>query len=120
MVVLAFLIFLFAVSLRFQKVNEQIQKVADDVASIFRPLSQLIAVFLIVQGVLDASDADWGNLVLFGSFIALGLAFALSGLVKDIISYFFIRLKDIYKEGDFIYHQKELYQVRNLTWMFTE
>lgn len=122
MTVVSFLNVLFAVSLKIQKKkgNESVQLVADDVAGVFVPLTRVIAVFLIVQGVLDESGADWNNLVLFGSFIALGLAFALGGLVKDIISYFFIRMKNIFKEGDFIYYHGQLFQVRSVTWMFTE
>jgi small-conductance mechanosensitive channel len=116
---LSFLIWLFAVHLYFAGMPDQIKHLISDLSYVFRPLSTLIVVFLVVEGVLEESKSDWGNLVLLGSFIALGLAFGLSGLVKDIMCYFLIRTKNIFAEQDFIYYNGEIYQVTQIGWLFT-
>lgn len=117
---LSFLILLFAVHLYFAGMNEQIRHLANDLSYVFRPVANFIVVFLVVEGVLEESKSDWGNLVLLGSFVALGLAFGLSGMVKDIVCYFLIRTKNIFEEEDFIYYNGEIYQVRVIGWFFTQ
>lgn len=117
---LSFLILLFAVHLYFAGMNHQVRHLTNDMSYIFRPLSTFIVVFLVVEGVLEESKSDWGNLVLLGSFVALGLAFGLSGMVKDIMCYFLIRLKNIFDEEDFIYYNGEIYQVKNIGWLFIQ
>jgi small-conductance mechanosensitive channel len=117
---LSFLILLFAVHLRVAGMNDQIKHLVNDMSYVFRPLSSFIVVFLVVEGVLEESKSDWGNLVLLGSFVALGLAFGLSGMVKDIMCYFLIRMKNIFDEEDFIYHNGEIYQVRSIGWLFIQ
>lgn len=117
---LSFLILLFAIHLKFAGMNEQIKHLVNDLSYVFRPLSTFIVIFLVVEGVLEESKSDWGNLVLLGSFVALGLAFGLSGMVKDIMCYFLIRMKNIFEEGDFIYYNGEIYQVRAIGWLFIQ
>lgn len=120
MACLSFLMLLGAISLRFGNVDKSTQHLALDVSHVFRPLSRLIVLFLIVHGVLESSQSDWGNLVLMGSFLALGLAFALSGFAKDVFAYFLIRSQDYFEEEDFVFFQGELYQVKHIRWMHTK
>merc|ERR1719162_2222599 len=103
-----------------QKTSAQMHHVADDLGGLFVPVSRMIVVFLIMNGVLEESSADWGNLVMLGSCVALGIAFAMSGVVKDIVCYMFIRLDDYFCEGEFIYHQGELYRVEHIYWRYTQ
>merc|ERR1719162_2530911 len=103
-----------------QKTSAQMHHVADDLGGLFVPVSRMIVVFLIMNGVLEESSADWGNLVMLGSCVALGIAFALSGVVKDIVCYMFIRLDDYFVEGDFIYYKDGLYRVDHVFWRYTE
>lgn len=120
MAALSLLIFIGSLSLKIHKVTPQTHHVADDLGHLFRPFSRLIVVFLIMNGVLEESAADWGNLVMLGSCIALGVAFAMSGVVKDIVCYMFIRLDDYFCENEFIYHKGGLYRVDHIFWRYTE
>lgn len=117
---LSFLILLFAVHLKVAGMNDQVKHLVNDLSYVFRPLSTFIVVFLVVEGVLEESKSDWGNLVLLGSFVALGLAFGLSGMVKDIMCYFLIRMKNIFDEEDFVYYKGEIYQVKAIGWLFIQ
>jgi small-conductance mechanosensitive channel len=120
MAALSLLIFLGACSLKCHKISKQMQHVCDDLGALFKPLSLLIVVFLILQGVLEETSADWGNLVMLASCITLGIAFAMSGVVKDIVGYIFIRMNDYFSEGEFIYFKGDLYRVRRIFWCYTE
>jgi len=121
MAALSLLVFLGAGSMHcHHHVTKQMHHVADDLGGIFKPFSHLIVVFLVMQGVLEESASDWANLVMIGSAIALGIAFAMSGTVKDIVCYIFIRLDDYFAEDEFIYFQGELYLVKHIYWRYTE
>merc|ERR1719217_1261052 len=117
---LSLLMFLGAVSMKCQKITPQMHHVADDLGGLFKPFSRLIVLFLIMNGVLEESSADWGNLVMLGSCVALGIAFAMSGVVKDIVCYMFIRLDDYFCEGEYIYYQDGLFRVDHIFWRYTE
>jgi len=102
------------------KLSKQMQHVTDDLGGLFRPFSQLIVVFLILQGVLEETAADWGNLVMLASVIGLGVAFAMSGVIKDIVCYIFIRLNDYFSEGEYIIIKGDLYRVQQIHWCYIQ
>merc|ERR1719191_1122479 len=91
MTAIALLFFMGAVGLKCSTLTRAQQHVSDDLSHIFKPISLFIIVFLIVDGLLSETSSDWGNLVVFASMCSLGLAFGMSGVIKDMISYIFIR-----------------------------
>eukprot|EP00746_Dinoflagellata_sp_MGD_P013550 gnl/MRDRNA2_/MRDRNA2_129315_c0_seq1.p1 gnl/MRDRNA2_/MRDRNA2_129315_c0~~gnl/MRDRNA2_/MRDRNA2_129315_c0_seq1.p1 ORF type:complete len:484 (-),score=79.35 gnl/MRDRNA2_/MRDRNA2_129315_c0_seq1:234-1685(-) len=117
---LSLLVFLGSVGMYFQKMSPQMRHVADDLGHLFKPFSRIVIVFLILNGVLEESASDWGEMVMIGSCILLGIAFAMAGVVKDIICYMFIRLDDYFTEEDFIYHHGVLHRVNHIHWRYTE
>jgi small-conductance mechanosensitive channel len=119
MAALALLNLLSAISMYFQQPEPQVQLIVDDIGDTLQPLARLLVVFLVVHGVLEESSSSWESLLVFASFMALGLAFAMGGLMKDLISYVFIRVDDYFKEGDYIYYENEIYQIKSVTWLFT-
>jgi len=119
MMAISFLTFLVALSMVWGGEDKIKQKIDNDIGSIFCPLSRIIAVFLIVQGVLDESGSDFGSLTLFASMAALGIVFAIGDVIKDIVSYVFIRQKHVFIEDDFVDYQGELYQIVQVSWRNT-
>lgn len=121
---LGFLTFLFSSILVLRhrmshtKRDQAVMHIANDVSVVFRPLSRFVLVFLITMGVLEEVSVDWGGIVIVASFVALGIAFAMSSLVKDLFSYFFIRLDDHFEEGEFVYSKGELTQIEKITWRY--
>lgn len=116
---LALLTVLGGVALKFQSLTPAMQKVTDDLSNVFPPISYLVVVFLIVEGLLEETASDWGKLAVLASFLALGLAMGVSGIVKDIMSYVFIRANDYFTEGEFIYFGGKLIQIKEITWLHT-
>lgn len=119
MMAISFLIFLMAISMSWGERDKQKIKIDNDVGALFCPFSRAIAIFLIVQGVIDESHSDMGSLTLFVSMAALGIAFAIGDVVKDIMSYVMIRTKHVFIEDDFIHYQSELYQIKKISWRNT-
>lgn len=119
MMAISFLTFLVALSMVWGEKDKIKQKIDNDIGSLFCPLSRVIAVFLIVQGVLDESGSDFGSLTLFASMAALGIVFAIGDVIKDIVSYVFIRQKHVFIEDDFVDYQGELYQIVKVSWRNT-
>lgn len=118
MAAIAMLAFLGAASLKFKKLSKAANHVTDDLAHVFRPLSLLVVVFLIVNAILEETKADWGNLAVLVAMLTLGVAFAMAGIVQDMMSYVFIRVNDYFEEGDFVYHDG-LNQVKSIHWCHT-
>jgi small-conductance mechanosensitive channel len=116
---LALLCVLGATALQFQNLTKGMTKVTDSLSHVFPVLSYLVIVFLIVQGLLEETASDWGKLALLASFLALGLAMGVSGVVKDMMSYAFIRANEYFEEGEFIYFGGNLLQVKEITWLHT-
>jgi small-conductance mechanosensitive channel len=116
---LALLGVLGGIALKFQNLSPGMVKVTNDLSSVFPPISYLVVVFLIIQGLLEETASDWGKLALLASFLALGLAMGVSGVVKDMMSYVFIRANDYFTEGEFIYFGGKLIQVKEITWLHT-
>lgn len=119
MMAISFLIFLMACMMVWGEKDKSALKVDNDIGGLFCPFSRLIAVFLIIQGVLDESDNDFGSLTLLVSFTALGVAFAIGDIVKDVVSYIFIRNKHVFCEEDFVEYNGEMYQIRKISWRNT-
>jgi len=119
MAALSLLMFLGALSLKFKKMNKSAQHMCDDLSLVFRPFSILIVVFLVVNAVLEETGSEWGNLALLLSMVLLGLAFAMSGVIKDMMSYVFIRTNDYFGEGDFVHYGGGVVQVKNVYWCHT-
>lgn len=116
---MALLLLLGCISMQFQKSTPSIEILKVDLTYVFRPLSMFVIVFLIVQGLLDSSSSDWGQLALFASMLTLGVAFAVSGIVADMCSYCFIRANNYFEEGEFIMNDGDLLQVKHIFWCFT-
>merc|ERR1719160_2404332 len=106
-------------SFKFNKSTPSMEILQTDFTYVFRPISIFVIIFLIVQGLLDSSASDWGSLTLLASFLALGVAFAVSGLVADMCSYCFIRANDYFQEGEFIMNDGELLQIKHIFWCYT-
>merc|ERR1719316_384144 len=106
-------------SLKFNKATPSMEILQADFTYVFRPISIFVIIFLIVQGLLDSSASDWGSLTLMASFLTLGIAFAVSGLVADMCSYCFIRANDYFQEGEFIMNDGELLQIKHIFWCYT-
>jgi len=119
MAALGLLATLGAISLKFKSMRPVMVKVTDDLSGIFPPISYLVIVFLIIQGLLEESSSNWGQLAVMVSFLALGLAIGVTGIMKDMISYLFIRNNDYFQEGEFIYYGGEIHQVKEITWLHT-
>eukprot|EP00746_Dinoflagellata_sp_MGD_P008981 gnl/MRDRNA2_/MRDRNA2_118079_c0_seq1.p1 gnl/MRDRNA2_/MRDRNA2_118079_c0~~gnl/MRDRNA2_/MRDRNA2_118079_c0_seq1.p1 ORF type:complete len:517 (-),score=101.17 gnl/MRDRNA2_/MRDRNA2_118079_c0_seq1:59-1609(-) len=119
MMAISFLIFLASISMAWGEKDKIMVKMEDDMGALFCPFSRVIAVFLIVQGVLDESGNSLDSLTLLASFAALGIAFAVGDVVKDVVSYVFIRQKHVFVEDDFVEYQKELYQIKKIHWRNT-
>merc|ERR1719359_866845 len=105
--------------MKFQSLTPGMVKVTDSLSHVFPILSYLVIVFLITQGLLEETASDWGKLALLVSFLALGLAMGVSGIMKDMMSYVFIRANDYFEEGEFIYFGGKLLQVKDITWLHT-
>lgn len=116
---ISLLILLGAMSLKFNKATPSMEILQADFTYVFRPISIFVIIFLIVQGLLDSSASDWGSLTLMASFLTLGIAFAVSGLVADMCSYCFIRANDYFMEGEFIMNDGELLQIKHIHWCYT-
>merc|ERR1719265_2687143 len=86
---ISLLLLLGTMSLKFQKSTPSMEILQTDLTYVFRPVSIFVIIFLIVQGLLDSSASDWGSLTLLASFLTLGVAFAVSGLIADMCSYCF-------------------------------
>jgi small-conductance mechanosensitive channel len=119
MMAISFLIFLASLSMVWGEKDKIMIKVDNDIGGLFCPFSRIIAVFLIVQGVLDESGNSLDSLTLLASFAALGIAFAIGDVVKDIVSYMFIRNKHVFVEDDFVEYGGELYQIKQVSWRNT-
>lgn len=120
MMAISFLIFLVALATVWGEKDAVMVKLDNDIGSLFCPTSRAIGVFLIVQGVMDETGGNFDSLTLFASFAALGIAFAIGDVVKDVVSYLFIRHKHLFIEEDFVEYQGEIYQVRKVSWRNTE
>jgi hypothetical protein len=118
MCAIALLFFLGAVGLKFQKLTKAQELVCNDLSSIFRPISYVVIVFLVVHGLLEETSSDWGNLTVMASMLGLAVAFAMSGVVND-VSYLLIRVNEYFQEGDFIYFDGELFQIKHVYWCYT-
>lgn len=116
---LGLLTVLAAITLQFKNLTWAMTKVTDDLSGIFPVLSYLVIVFLIIQGLLEETASDWGKLALLASFLALGLAMGVSGIMKDMMSYVFIRANDYFEEQEYIYFGGNLLHVREITWLHT-
>lgn len=119
MMAISFLIFLASISIVWGEKDKIKEKMENDIGALFCPFSRLIAVFLIIQGVLDESGNSLDSLTLLASFAALGIAFAVGDVVKDIVSYVFIRQKHVFIEDDFVEYDNELYQIKKISWRNT-
>lgn len=119
MMAISFLIFIASISMVWGEKDKSKVKVDNDIGALFCPFSRLIAIFLIVQGVLDESGNSLDSLTLLVSFAALGIAFAVGDIVKDIVSYVFIRNKHVFIEDDFVEYEGELYQIQQISWRNT-
>merc|ERR1719313_130611 len=76
MAALALLNLLSAISMYFQQPEPQVQLIVDDIGDILQPLARVLVLFLVVHGVLEETGSDFESLMVFASFMALGLAFA--------------------------------------------
>lgn len=119
MCAIALLFFLGAVSMKMQKLTKSQELVCNDLATVFRPISYLVIIFLIVHGLLEETSSDWGNLTVFASMMALAVAFAMSGIFNDMMGYIVIRANEWFGEGDYIHFDGELHQVKHVYWCYT-
>jgi len=117
---LSLLIFLGVVGWSFQgKPSRSIEAFQVDLTYVFKPISLVILVFLIVQGLVDSSGGDWGSIAMLASFLALGVAYASASIITDIMSYCFIRTNDYFQEDEFIMNGGNLLQIKDIFWCYT-
>lgn len=100
------------------KPTKSMELLQADLTYIFKPITLVAIVFLIVQGLVDSSGSDWGQIAMFASFVALGVGFAVAGPLTDMMSYCFIRANDYFHEGEFI-DNGGLLQIKQVFWCFT-
>lgn len=101
-----------------EKGNDPVNKIMNDISYLFRPFSRCVLVFLVVMGILEEVSADWGGLVTIAAFLALGLAFAVSGIALDLMSHVFIRIDDHFRERDFLIYDGDMIRVTKVTWRY--
>jgi len=117
---LSLLIFLGVVGWSFQgKPSRSIEALQHDLTYVFTPISIGVLVFLIIQGLVDSSGGDWGSIAMLASFLALGIAFAASGILKDMFSYCFIRANDYFEEDEFIMNGGDMLKIKDIFWCYT-
>jgi small-conductance mechanosensitive channel len=119
MCAISLLILLGAIGVRFQKSTPSMEILQSDLTYVFKPISIVVIIFLVVQGLLDSSGSDWGKLTLLVGALTLGISIAVGGLVSDVMSYCFIRANDYFQEGEFIMNDGELLQVKHIYWCYT-
>jgi len=116
---ISLLIFLGVLGWQFKgKPTKSIELLQVDLTYIFKPISIVAIVFLIVQGLVDSSGSNWGEIAMFASFVALGVGFAVAGPLTDMMSYCFIRANDYFHEGEFI-ESGGLLQIKQVFWCYT-
>lgn len=116
---MSFLLLLAVAALRCGKSTPAMEILQTDATYVFRPLSIVIILFLIVQGLLDSSSSDWGALTFFTAMLTLGIVLAVSGVVKDVMSYCLIRNNNWFEEGEFIMSGGDLLQIKHIFWCYT-
>jgi small-conductance mechanosensitive channel len=117
---LSLLIFLGVVGWSYQGTpSRSIESLQHDLTYVFAPISIGVLVFLIIQGLVDSSGGDWGSIAMLASFLALGIAFAASGIIKDMMSYCFIRANEYFEEDEFIMNGGDILKVKDIFWCYT-
>jgi len=100
--------------------HDATRELALDVAIGFRPFIRIILVLLIINVIVKAMGVDTGEIVMLLAFLILGIAFAISGVLTDIVSHVFIRIDEHFYEGEIIsiYAGRE-FQVEKINWRTT-
>merc|ERR1719482_1956676 len=76
-------------------------------------------VCVILQVITHEAKVDWSQLAMLMTFMMLGIALSLTGVIADIMAHIFIRLDNHFTEGDYIVWEEDLVQIGRLEWRHT-
>lgn len=99
--------------------DDPIMEILTDVAKLFRMILRIVQVVIILTVITTEAKVDWSQLAMFMSFMMLGVALSLSGVIGDIMAHIFMRLDKHFKEGDYIEFEGDLVQITEFGWRHT-
>jgi small-conductance mechanosensitive channel len=112
------LVLLCALSLYARKVprEDPVMQLSTDVAKLYRPVLRVMMVCVLLQVITSEAKVDWSQLAMLMTFLMLGIALSLTGVIADIMAHIFIRLDNHFTEGDYIVWEDDLVQIERLEW----
>merc|ERR1719163_2518980 len=99
--------------------DDPVVEILTDVAKLFRMILRVVQVVIILTVITTEAKVDWSQLAMFMSFMMLGVALSLSGVIGDIMAHIFMRLDKHFKEGDYIVFENDLVQLTDFGWRHT-